>query len=380
MVLGTTGLRRSMAALAAMVMVGIAPSLAKDLPGTMVWSTYDVGSTGYNEASAIADALMKKHGVRIRLLPSGTSIGRLTPLTSNRARYGWLATETFFAVEGLYEYAVRDQGPQDLRVLLGRPAGFGIVVTKESGIKSFEDLKGKRLAWVPANTSVNIKVGAMLSFADMTLADVERVTLPSYNASLQALVDGTADAAGTSPTAATLRELEASPRGLAWIPVPADNEKGWERLRKVAPFFAPSKETIGAGMSATNPVALMAYKYPMIVTYAGTEADEVYALTKAIVESFDLYKGASPVMALWEAKQSGTPPADAPFHEGAVRYLKEIGVWTAEHEAWNQKRLDELRKVRSAWTGTLAAAKEQNIPDDAFTEFWLKRRQQALAK
>src|SRR5690606_33343590 len=128
-------------------------------------------------------------------------------------------------------------------------------------------------------------------------------------------------------TAATLRELEASPRGIGWIPVPADNKEGWERLTAVAPFFAPSKQTIGAGTSEENPVELMAYKYPMIVTYASTSEDEVYALTKAIAESFDLYKGASPVMELWNVKESGTPPADAPFHEGAVRYLKEAGVW-----------------------------------------------------
>ena len=350
------------------------------LPDTMIWTAYDVGSTGYNEASAVADALMKKYGTRIRLLPSGTSIGRIQPLQAERAQYGWLATETFFAAEGLYDFAVKDQGPQDVRVVLGRPAGFGIVVTGESGIKSMEDLKGKRLAWVPANTSVNVKVMAMLAFADMTLDDVELVTLPSYGASLKALVDGTADAAGTSPTAATLRELEASPRGIGWIPVPADNKEGWERLTAVAPFFAPSKQTIGAGMSEENPAELMAYKYPMIVTYASTSEDEVYALTKAVAESFDLYKGASPVMELWNVKESGTPPADAPFHEGAVRYLKEAGVWTAEHDAWQKQRIEQLEAVKALWKETLAAAEKESIADDKFAEFWTERREQALAR
>jgi TRAP transporter TAXI family solute receptor len=350
------------------------------LPDTMVWSTYDVGSTGYNEASAIADALMKEHGVRIRLLPAGTSIGRISPLQAERASYGWLATETFFATEAIYEYAALDQGPQDLRILLGRPAFFGIVVTKESGIGTLEDLKGRQLAWVPANSSVNVKLEAMLSFAGLTVDDMERVTLPSYAASLRALVDGTAEAAGTSPTAATLRELEASPRGIGWVPVPPDDEEGWQRLREVAPFFAPAQATIGAGMSKDKPVDLLSYKYPMITTYASTSADEVYALTKAIGEAFDLFKGSGPVMALWDPAQSGVPPADAPFHEGAIRYLKEVGVWTAEHDAWNEARLERLQKVQSVWDETVSAAEEQGLAGEEFTAFWLQRRQEALAQ
>ena len=33
-----------------------APAQAQELPDTMTWSSYDVGSAGYAEASAIADA------------------------------------------------------------------------------------------------------------------------------------------------------------------------------------------------------------------------------------------------------------------------------------------------------------------------------------
>jgi hypothetical protein len=66
------------------------PALAQQrnlpsLPGTQVWSAYDVGSTGYVEASAIADALGRAYGTRVRLQPSGTSIGRVLPLKQRRA-------------------------------------------------------------------------------------------------------------------------------------------------------------------------------------------------------------------------------------------------------------------------------------------------------
>ena len=90
------------------------------LPDTMTWSSYDVGSAGYAEASAIADAFGKEYGTRIRIQPSGSAIGRLQPLLSGRADVGFLATETFFAAEGVYDFSTRQWGPQDLRAIAGR--------------------------------------------------------------------------------------------------------------------------------------------------------------------------------------------------------------------------------------------------------------------
>jgi hypothetical protein len=151
--------------------------------------------TGYVEASAIADALGKKYGTRVRLQPSGTSIGRILTLKQKRVAYAWLANELFFAAEGLYEFGQPDWGPQDLRVMLGRVNGFSVVVTKTSGIQSVADLKGKRFAFVPANSSVNIKLDGIFAFAGLTWKDVQVVPFASYAASLKALVEGKADAA-----------------------------------------------------------------------------------------------------------------------------------------------------------------------------------------
>ena len=51
-------------------------SLFLELPKSMVWSAYDLGSSGYAEATGIANALKQNYGTRIRIVPAGTSIGR----------------------------------------------------------------------------------------------------------------------------------------------------------------------------------------------------------------------------------------------------------------------------------------------------------------
>src|SRR3546814_18431052 len=90
---------------------------------------------------------------------------------------------------------------------------------------------------------------------------------------------------------------------------------------------------------------LIAYRNPMIVTYARQSADEVYALTKAMDEVFDDFKVTTGSADSWAIAIAGNPPADAPWHDGAIRYLKEKGVWDAEAQAWQNQRLARLQTV-----------------------------------
>ena len=355
----------------------LAQTAVANLPATMVWSVYDVGSAGYVEASAISDALGRAHGTRVRLQPSGTSIGRILPLKQRRASHAWLANELFFAAEGLYEYARPDWGPQDFRVLMGRKNAFSIVATRESGIRTPADLKGKRLAWVPANSSVNIKIEPVLAFAGLTLADVQLVQFPSYVASLRALIEGRADCAGAAVNTAVLRELEASPRGIAWVELDPNNATGWAAMRRVVSFAEPLRETVGSGVSETNPANVMGYRYPMITVNADTPDAEVYALMQAIHGTFDTYKGVNATMPRWAMNQAGTPPMDAAFHPGAIRFLRELNLWTAESQAWQDATLRRNNLLREAWAQFLPGAR--NLEGEAFANAWAERRRAALA-
>lgn len=373
------------ALLAAGLALAAGPTLAAEpageaapkLPGSMVWATYDVGSSGFVEASAIADAFGKAYGTRVRLMPSGTSIGRLLPLKTGRAHYGWLADELYFATEGTYDFSAPDWGPQDLRVLAGRPSTFGLATAADSGIHTVADVRGKRVPLIKANPSINIKVEAMLAFGGLGWSDVHVVEVPSYGAALRALVDGEVDVAGTTPTAAALYELE-SQHGIAWVPLPKDNAAGWKAITSVASFFAPVMATAGAGLSPQKPAELFAVRYPMISVYANAPEEEVYEFLKALDKTYGLYSGATKATAAWRLSEAGTSPSDAPFHPGAVRYLKEIGVWTEKDEAWNRQRLARLEAVRSAWTTARALAAEKKIADADWPAFWDTYRKQNL--
>ena len=349
------------------------------IPKTMVWSTYDVGSSGYVQASAIADALVKKYGTRIRLLPSGTDVGRLTPLAIKKVSYGFLANEVYFATEGLYSFSSEEWGPQDLRVVAVHPASVAMPTTKESNIRTIQDIKGKRLTYVPGAPSLNVKMDAILAFAGLTWDDVKKIEFPSYSASFRSLLEGRADAAVGSVTSPIMYELDSSPRGLFWVEFPPEEKEAWKRMQKICPFLSPMKEGIGAGLDQKHPRNLIGFKYPMVTVYANEDPETVYNFLKALDECYDLYKNSHPVMPFWRLDYM-KPPADAPFHEGAIKYLKEKGVWTAEDEAWNNERIAHMKKLQDAWQKALEEREAKKINSKDFPAYWLEKRKEALAE
>jgi len=339
------------------------------LPKTMVWTSYDLGSTGYVEASGMADALDKQYGTTVRIIPSGTGIGRLLPLKTKRASFGFMGNEILFAAEGSYEFAAKDWGPQDTRVLLGRPAAVGLVTGLDTDIMTMADVRGKKVGFVQANPSIDMNINAELAFGGLTVDDIERVIYPGYGAMVQGFISGEIDVATVTPTVAALREAEAG-RGVRWIDMPGSDEEGWARVRASSSVFSPTTMTVGVSISEEDPAELLGYRYPQLATYADVSDEDAYNLVKAIDETYDLFKNVNPVMGRWNMEDAGTSPAGAPFHAGAIKYLREKGVWDGEDDAWNDARLAELDQIKAAWPATLEKADAEGVSDADWPAYW----------
>lgn len=376
----------------ALIAAGFATAALADdpkLPRSMVWSAYDLGSSGYAEATGIANALKENYDTRIRIVPAGTSIGRMLPMVTGKVTYGFLANEAFFAAEGTYDFATQQWGPQNIRIVSGRVASVGFAVAGDIGVKEISDLKGKRIGFVKGNPSVNVKNDAYLAFGGLTRDDVEMVWFGSYNAMKTAVLANQLDAFGSVTTSANMREIESSPRGLVWPQFPPDDKEAWQNVTDVVSFASPYKETMGAGVSEEDPRWLVGYRYPMITVYQdAVSVDEVYNVIKAIDLSFDDFKNTTATSSNWALEKAARPPYDAPAHEGTIRYLKEKDLWRDEDQAWHENRLARLNKVLAAWDEAQAefhdwraAEKEKGNSvdvEEAWLEFWEKARQEKL--
>jgi len=60
-----------------------------------------------------------------------------------------------------------------------------------------------------------------------------------------------------------------------------------------------------------------------------------------------------------------------PLHEGAVKYLKELGKWTSAHEARRQQNIDLMTQWETAYKAAIAEADEKGVKIDPANEEWL---------
>ncbi|NQW50933.1 MAG: TAXI family TRAP transporter solute-binding subunit [Rhodospirillales bacterium] len=365
---------------AASLFAGVAVAQDIKLPPSLTMTAYDTGTSGFNIAVAVGKVMKEKHKSDLRVLPAGNDIARLAPLKAGRAQASAMGIGGYFAAEGVFEFATKDWGPQPLRLMLSAASCNAITlnVAKDTGVKEVKDLKGKRIGIVVGSPALNQNAFAILAFGNLTTNDVKLVEFSSFGAMWKGMLNNEVDAAIASTITGQVRELEASPRGVVMPQTPASDKAGWARLHKLGPYFYPHKTTCGAGgLSATNSLELPAYPYPIFMAYAGEKDDLIYNVTKAMIVDYPTYKDGAPGADGLEVKRQILNWV-LPYHEGAVKALKEAGVWTAEAQKHNDllvKRQDTLGK---AWADFNTA----NPPadKDAYAKAWLAARKTALEK
>ncbi len=352
---------------------------APKLPDLITWATYDVGTSTYMQTACMADGVTKKTGMKIRILPSGNDFGRLIPVRSGVAHFSVMSGVSAYAgAHGLWDYAKYEWGPQSLRQILpviDDEQGISVGVSADAKIKTLKDLKGKRVTYVPGGTSINVCMEATLAFGGLTWNDVVRIPAPSLGTSMKFLAEGKADAAWASTTSPVMIEVERSPHGVYWPEYPTEDKAGWERMLKVAPFIIPVNAVKGVGVSKEKPRKLISYAYPFIQTYEQVSGDLVYEMIKAIDASFELYRTCHAVMPFWNLKKATTLAGMIlPYHAGAIRYLKEKGIWDKELEKRQNMLIAEQASLKKIWDEATAEAGVKKIKEEAFGDFWIKKR------
>ncbi len=201
------------------------------------------------------------------------------------------------------------------------PEVVQIAASKSSGIKSIGDLHGKRVSVGDAGSGVEFNAKQILEGYGITFDDIKKNNL-SFKESAEGLQNGTLDAcfitAGV-PNAA-LQEL-AFTAGLVLIPV-----TGAEADSICNKYSFYTKTTIPAGTYKGTDVdtEALAIKATLAVS-ASLDESTVYEMTKALFENLDELGSAHAKGKEVSAKAAVTG-ISVPFHPGAAKYFKEIGV------------------------------------------------------
>jgi len=216
------------------------------LPPTMVVTAYDTGTAGFNIAVGIGKMMKDKYGTDVRVLPAGNDVARLAPLRAKRAAMSAMGSGSYFAQEGVFEFGTKEWGPQALQLVLSTVDcnGASLGVAKDSGVTEIKQLKGKRVGFVVGSPALNQNALAILAFGDLKQSDVKVVEFSSYGAMWKGMVNNDIDAAFATTITGPAKELETSPRGIIWPPLPPGDKAGW----------VPESPRTSRSSSATTPI------------------------------------------------------------------------------------------------------------------------------
>ena len=349
-----------------------------ELPRTLAWSAYNLGTTGYNQAVAIGKVMKDEYGTSLRVIPGKNDISRLLPLRRGRVQFAANGIATFFAQEGVFQFAHESWGPLPLRLVMTSNglANQALAVATDTGVTTFDGLKGKRVAWVRGAPSLNVNTEAFLRCGGLTWDDVTRVDFPGYDAMWTGIVNDQIDAAFATTVSGPTRKLEASPRGITWPIVAHADEACWAAIHQVAPHFTPHFATRGAGISTEHPHEGATYPYPLLTVMADQDPDLIRAVVRVIVENYDAYKDADPGAMGWALDRQVFDWV-VPFHPAAIGYFKERGVWTDAHDAHNRKLIERQSILADAWQKALTDGldgwmdiRRAALTDAGFDPYW----------
>lgn len=227
--------------------------------------------------------------------------------------YAYTATESF-------EGQAKMENIRGMAMLY--PELVQVIATESSGIKSVEDLKGKKVAIGAPGSGVEANTRQVLAAHGMTYDDLGKADFLSFNEAADQLKNKQIDAAFLTaglPTSAVTEVAQTS--NIVIVPI---NKDKIAQLAKDYPFYTevviPAGTYSGQDSDVTT-AAVMA----MLVVPEKLDEDLVYNLTKSLFEQrqviIDTHTRGNDIQL--DTALNGMP---IEVHKGAQRYYNEKGV------------------------------------------------------
>ncbi|OLB99033.1 MAG: hypothetical protein AUH30_06500 [Candidatus Rokubacteria bacterium 13_1_40CM_68_15] len=329
-------------ALAALVGLLAATTAHAQLPKQVTLATNPPGTTYYSVASGLAKVISAHAGYQMVVQPyTGTST-MLPLLNTGEVDFGLVnAVDMGLAYRGpSLKIGGRNPFPHapNLRLVMrGSPLLVGLLVKKDSPIKTVHDVKGKRLTGeYPAHLAVWYNMFGHLASAGLTWNDVKVVPVPAVNDGVDALMQGRADATEHALNSAKTKEADASV-GVRFVSIDCSPE-GEKRLRTAVPGYYPRWVKKGEGTGVVEDTCFIAYDSHLAAGKSLPDAVVEVAL-KALWEHEGELAPVHPMLKEWTRERGVGSDVTIPYHPAAVRFFKERGLWKPEMEQAQQRLL-----------------------------------------
>lgn len=290
------------------------------------------GSLAYNSGQAVA-VVANENGITVRSMPL---VGYMPLLQAGEIEFGYSnGAEATFAYTGTGAF---DRAHPNVR-LVGEMFKLttGIMAPCDLGLKSVTDLVDragdlKIASGYTSSAIIPFYISGALATAGLTYDDFIQTPVTSFVDGIRALGEGYVDLALVSLNAGAGQEAAVKLKdrgGLCYLSL-AEGEEAEAALTKVLPTgeitkLGQNEKTNGLQSWEANLIQVPW----MLLTNADVSDDVVYDLVRiihdnkeALGNSFGAFKRAK--------FDQMAPASDTPYHPGALRYYKEVGVPVTE--------------------------------------------------
>ncbi len=275
----------------------------------------------------VVNKLRAKHGIRCVLEATAGSVSNINRVLGNSLDLGLAQSNWIYR-----RYNTVDSPPvggiqssSSLRTLLVLyPEYFTVLVPKNSSIKYFDDIKGKRISMGTLGSSLRATMTVLLDKKGWRKSDFSKILSLDAAEQASALCDGRIDVmiytVGHPSGAAREATQDCNSRLIAMDGSAVQRlleENSYYRWAKIpgSIYKGNIKSTPTFGVNA------------ILFTSAAMSEDIAYALVKSLMEQLDAFRGLHPAFARLDPEQMVKGPFAAPLHRGAIRYFKEIGLF-----------------------------------------------------
>eukprot|EP00003_Mantamonas_plastica_P013519 TRINITY_DN235_c0_g1_i1.p1 TRINITY_DN235_c0_g1~~TRINITY_DN235_c0_g1_i1.p1 ORF type:complete len:352 (+),score=53.24 TRINITY_DN235_c0_g1_i1:195-1250(+) len=266
----------------------------------------------------------KEHGIRCSVESTGGSSYNINTIRAGELDLGVAQSDIqYYALHG--EKAFNEVGPfADLRAVFSiHPEPFTVVARADAGIKTFDDLKGKRVNIGNPGSGQRDTMDIVMSAKGWTLDDFALASELKPAEQSQALCDNKIDAMiyTVGHPSGSIQEATTACDSVLVEVAGAEIDK----LVADNPYYRVA--TIPGGMYRGNPDDVKTFGVgATFVSSTKTDEDVVYHVVKAVFDNFDDFKKLHPAFANLVKEEMVKDGLSAPLHDGAAKYYKEAGL------------------------------------------------------
>ncbi len=254
---------------------------------------------------------------------TGGSVYNINTVREGELEFGVAQSDwQYHAYNGTSQF--EEKGPfEDLRAVFSvHPEPFTVVARADSGVTSFEDLKGKRVNIGNPGSGQRGTMEVLMEAMGWSTDDFAQATELKAAEQSAALCDNQIDAMVYTvghPSGSIQEATTACDSKLVNVDGPVVG-----KLIEDNSYYR--KATIPGGMYRGNDEDVTTFGVgATFITSAKVDDEVVYTLVKSVFENFDAFKKLHPAFANLKPEEMVKDGLSAPLHPGAAKYYQEQG-------------------------------------------------------